>query len=295
MVSHFCCDMESIRITRLMYAHARAHVVVVTDSSRVTNSMTKHSYEWQNALRCYNNRVISFVAKFGLVRFFTRQDRRIGFLLDIQQRARLKATMSFVPRSEPSSPLWFDINPQSGHISSHLCFFVHLDIMSFGFSIGDFIQVSNLAFNLYRQCRQCSKEFIALSNEGELGISCLLSNRRLISIVASLRLVVDDVRVTIKESGLNESRTEEILHLGQGCLDCLIDLEALLRKYQSLGTRSKRTWDRLGWEREKIADIRQRLISNTGLLTSFNTSLARWAFAFAGELYCSLRAAIHQG
>jgi hypothetical protein len=93
--------------------------------------------------------------------------------------------------------------------------------------------------------------------------------------VANLRILVDDIRMTVKEYRLNSSQTENIISLGQGCLDCLLDLEALLRKHHSLGTKTKRGIERLGWEREKVSDMRQRLIANTGLLNAFNISLTR--------------------
>jgi hypothetical protein len=97
------------------------------------------------------------------------------------------------------------------------------------------------------------------------------------SAVASLRLVVEDVRVTILEHDVEGEKVEQILHYGQGCLDCLLDLEELLRKYERLGSRHKRTWDRLRWDKEKVADIRQRVITNTSFLSSFNLSLTRQA------------------
>jgi hypothetical protein len=93
--------------------------------------------------------------------------------------------------------------------------------------------------------------------------------------VANLRILVDDIRMTVKEYHLNGSQTENIINLGQGCLDCLLDLEALLRKHHSLGTKTKRGIERLGWEKEKVCDMRQRLIANTGLLNAFNISLTR--------------------
>jgi hypothetical protein len=93
--------------------------------------------------------------------------------------------------------------------------------------------------------------------------------------VANLRILVDDIRMTVKEYRLNSSQTENIISLGQGCLDCLLDLEALLRKYHSLGTKTKRGIERLGWEEKKVSDMRQRLIANTGLLNAFNISLTR--------------------
>jgi len=93
--------------------------------------------------------------------------------------------------------------------------------------------------------------------------------------VANLRILVDDIRITVKEYHLNSSQTDNIISLGQGCLDCLLDLEALLRKHHSLGTKTKRGMERLGWEKEKVSDMRQRLIANTSLLNAFNISLTR--------------------
>lgn len=98
-------------------------------------------------------------------------------------------------------------------------------------------------------------------------------------IVANLQVVIDDVRLTIREEQLDQQKTEEILHLGQGCYDCLLELEALLRRYHSLGTKSKRTFDRIGFERDRVNEIRQRVIANTGLLNAFTSSLTRSSVA----------------
>lgn len=38
--------------------------------------------------------------------------------------------------------------------------------MSFGFGVNDFIQVSQLAFKLYRKCRESPREFANLTSEG---------------------------------------------------------------------------------------------------------------------------------
>ncbi|KAL9115515.1 MAG: hypothetical protein Q9227_000836 [Pyrenula ochraceoflavens] len=134
--------------------------------------------------------------------------------------------------------------------------------MSFGFGINDFIQVSHLAFKLFRKCRDSPKDFANLSSE-----------------VANLQVIVDDVRLTIREQQLDEAKTQEILSLGQGCLDCLLELEALLRRYHSLGTKSKRTFDRIGFEKDKVGEIRQRVISNAALLNAFQNSLTRSSVA----------------
>ena len=98
-------------------------------------------------------------------------------------------------------------------------------------------------------------------------------------VVATLRTLVDDVRLTVRERHLTPEQTERLLNLGQGCLNCLLDLEELLRKHQSLGNKAKRTFDRLRWDKVKVAELRQVLISNTGLLNAFNISLTRSATA----------------
>ena len=54
-----------------------------------------------------------------------------------------------------------------------------------------------------------------------------------------------------------------------GCTNVLNDLQALVKKYESLGSKSKVTWDRMKWCKEDIAEIRARLTSNVALLTAF--------------------------
>lgn len=63
-----------------------------------------------------------------------------------------------------------------------------------------------------------------------------------------------------------QSRLESV---GDGCRAVLEDLKAMLDKYSSLGSTTKRTWDRPGWGSKDIVDLRSRLISNTNLLTLF--------------------------
>ena len=55
----------------------------------------------------------------------------------------------------------------------------------------------------------------------------------------------------------------------EGCEKVLVDLQNLVEKYESLGTQSKRTWDRMRWGNEDVAEIRARLTSNISLLTAF--------------------------
>jgi hypothetical protein len=88
----------------------------------------------------------------------------------------------------------------------------------------------------------------------------------------------------VRERHLSDAQTEQILNLGQGCLNCLLDLEALLQKHHSLGNKAKRTFDRLKWDRGEVNQLRQQLISNTSLLSAFNTSITRSATARIEDL-----------
>ena len=68
---------------------------------------------------------------------------------------------------------------------------------------------------------------------------------------------------------LPAARAERLNTIKEGCKKVLIDLQNLVEKYESLGTQSKRTWDRMRWGNEDVAAIRARLTSNISLLTAF--------------------------
>ncbi len=68
---------------------------------------------------------------------------------------------------------------------------------------------------------------------------------------------------------LSPERAERLKVIKDGCDKVLVDLQRLVEKYENLGTQSKRTWDRMKWGNEDIAEIRTRLISNITILTAF--------------------------
>ena len=87
--------------------------------------------------------------------------------------------------------------------------------------------------------------------------------------VMSLHAVLKEGEETLFTRPLPPARAERLKIIKDGCNKVLVDLQSLVQKYESLNTQSKRTWDRLRWGSEDIADIRSRLISNITLLTSF--------------------------
>lgn len=129
--------------------------------------------------------------------------------------------------------------------------------MSFGISVSDILLCVQLAHKVWKGCREAPRDFRAVSIE-----------------VASLHLVLNEARETAHD--LSASKGEDLKQLINGCKSVLQELEELLQRYKSLGTQSRRTWDRLRWGRGPVKDIRQRLISSTASLTSFNTSLTKY-------------------
>lgn len=68
---------------------------------------------------------------------------------------------------------------------------------------------------------------------------------------------------------LPPARAERLKVIKDGCDAVLADLQTLVNKYESLGTKSKQTWVRMKWGNEDIAEIRARLTSNITMLTAF--------------------------
>jgi len=116
-------------------------------------------------------------------------------------------------------------------------------IMSFGCSVGDIISVSALAWKVFKACKESSEEF-----------------KNLLSEVASLHLVLKETEELVAENGssLRGDQGSQLLHIAGGCHKVLNEVEGLLEKYESLGTKSQRTWDRMKWGVEGIANVRTR-------------------------------------
>ena len=129
-------------------------------------------------------------------------------------------------------------------------------VVPYGFGVGDFVAVGTLAWNVYKSCRAAPNSFSNISIE-----------------VLSLHAVLKEADETIFRSPLSPESRARLKTIGDGCQCVLGDLQALVDKYESLGTQSKRTWDRMKWGAEDIVEIRSRIISNTTLLTAF----MRWA------------------
>ncbi len=125
--------------------------------------------------------------------------------------------------------------------------------MSFGFGVTDFLTVGQFCWTVYKKCKDSSGNYKQLANE-----------------VGALHNVIKETEELLSQQEL-DSQEEKKLELSRsGCHSVLQDLNDLLAKYDSLGTKSQRTFDRMGFGMEDMNSIRTRLISNVALLDAFN-------------------------
>lgn len=133
--------------------------------------------------------------------------------------------------------------------------------MNFGVGVGDVLMVAGIAWRLYKKCRESSEDFRRLSTE-----------------LASLDAVLRETAEYVEEHGnLDISRRNRLEILCQGCASTLNDLEGLVSRYESLGTQSQRTWDRMRFGLNDLSEVRSRLVSTTTLLNAYNTTLIKQA------------------
>jgi hypothetical protein len=124
--------------------------------------------------------------------------------------------------------------------------------MSFGFSVSDFVALGQLAWQIYKSCKESPKSFKNISQE-----------------VLSLHAVLKEVEEILSDHPLSQSKGASLATITRGCQDVLQDLQSLVRKYERLASKTKRTWDRLRWHSNDIAELRARLTSNIVLLTAY--------------------------
>ena len=138
--------------------------------------------------------------------------------------------------------------------------------MSFGFGVGDFLAVGKLVLDVYRAYADAPEQFHDFSQE-----------------ILSLHIVIQQVedQLDIPGSGgvasLGAKAKNDVEILCGGLQAIMKELGDLLKKYQSLSENHSISFDRLRWGQEDLVRLRDKLRSNLALLTTFNSSLAKYA------------------
>ncbi|KAN0102723.1 hypothetical protein V8E51_011036 [Hyaloscypha variabilis] len=131
--------------------------------------------------------------------------------------------------------------------------------MSFGFSIGDFVAAIELANRIRKEFVHAPGQFKAISDE-----------------VRSLSIILQDINIKLSEHELNDHQQARLQEISSNCRNVLNEVEETASKYQeleykggSMSTKVKKIWKRLKWEPEDIRELRDRIISNVLLLSTF--------------------------
>jgi hypothetical protein len=124
--------------------------------------------------------------------------------------------------------------------------------MSFGVGVGDIINVSSVAWNVYKSCKDAPDSFGNIHSE-----------------VLAFHAVLKEAGELVATRPLSAAQQERFKAIAYGCNCVLEDLQSLVAQYQRLGTQERRTWDRLKWGAENITDLRARLTSNATMLNTW--------------------------
>jgi len=140
--------------------------------------------------------------------------------------------------------------------------------MSFGYSVGDFIGIAQLAWTVYRSCKAAPGEFQELSRE--------------LSSLHTILLELEDEAKT-PNSLLNRrgsARKPELDGLLENLSVVLEQIEDIVNNYQSLGRDQKRVWDRVTFAaKENLTELRSKLTFHTNAINLFISSLSAGSLA----------------
>src|SRR5437667_7692142 len=113
----------------------------------------------------------------------------------------------------------------------HLLLTLSISKMIFGFSPSDFIKVSELAWSVYKACKDAPEEFREIAQE-------------LSSVHITLREFQDEVNSpNSRLNKLDSKRENELKDILRNISDVLLQFQQIVTRYQSLSRKQKKTWD----------------------------------------------------
>lgn len=134
--------------------------------------------------------------------------------------------------------------------------------MSFGFSVGDFILLTQVAHKTFRNCQEAGDEYVEIAN----AVRCLHS------VLRTLRAEVQ--RPESKIFKQDPASTAQLLETAEGCKNVLDSLDYILAKYEGLKVNSQAGVGKMIWQRfrfgskvEELVVIRSKLVTYTSALS----------------------------
>jgi hypothetical protein len=139
--------------------------------------------------------------------------------------------------------------------------------MSFGYSVGDFIAIGQLTWSVYKSCREAPGEFQELA-------------RQLSSLHTTLHELEDDANSpTSLLNRRGADRKSELEALLGNLSTTLSQLDDIVKRYRSLGSLQKKTWDRVKFATKDLADLRSKLQIHITSINLFVSSLSAGSLA----------------
>ena len=131
--------------------------------------------------------------------------------------------------------------------------------MSFGFSIGDVVQLGNIAWTLYTRIQNAPAELKVVADD-----------------VGMLHYTLKSMDENIVKSAiLGTDAAGGLQEVSSRCREVLAELEPLVIKY---GRAKLSTWHKIKWQRVDIEGIQRRLKAALQALNSFNSAMALLVF-----------------
>jgi hypothetical protein len=132
--------------------------------------------------------------------------------------------------------------------------------MSFGFSLGDFLQVIGLARKTYSDFHNAPREFHEVSRE--IG-----------SLYAILEALQDEVKDPTSPLLHHEERQRNFKNIITGCGVVLTEMNEVREKHSSLGTEDAKILHRFRFPHKKVDELRRKLTYHTNILSTFSDTI----------------------
>lgn len=131
--------------------------------------------------------------------------------------------------------------------------------MSFGFSVGDFVALSTVAYNIYGSLKDSPAEFKSITSEAN-----------------TLSAILKNIASHLSDHNVDPDSAEELGSLHRQTSKVLEDIRELLERFGSLAKKKPRKFDRIKWAlKGSSAELRNKLLFHAGVLNYLNTSLTK--------------------
>ena len=126
--------------------------------------------------------------------------------------------------------------------------------------IDNITEIRPIARSLYQSFFTSSEYFKQVQNE-----------------LGSLLAILENTEMNARSHGIDTNCHPQLCDISQNCYRVLGDLQSLKEHFDSVGTQTQCTWERMGLRADDLANIRSRIASYVSMLNLFNTNTLRYS------------------